>query len=77
MSAAPAAVVAAATAAIIRPRVESWARTAARVEQASIEAQIESSLAREAAVQDYLERRARRARAKIEQLAFDFEANLT
>jgi len=56
---------------VVYPRVESWMRAAARAEQVAIEA----ALAREARVNAYLaERRKRRARAKVEQFAFDFES---
>jgi hypothetical protein len=69
MRAAPAAVVADTTAKIIRPRVESWMRTGARLEMEAIERH-QDRLARAI---EYLERRlARRGRPIVEQLQFDF-----
>jgi len=72
MSAASAALVAAATATIIRPDIPAWGAHAASIVQAEILAE----MARAEHVRAYLDkRRLRRARPEAEQFAFDFMAS--
>jgi hypothetical protein len=59
----------AASATVVRPRIDAWAAYAARAQEAAILAEI----AREAVVRKYLAARAkRRARAFVEQFEFTF-----